>query len=164
MKVKQATAYALHATMYMVRHITELPATVETIARAEGIPSKYLSKIFRQLAGAGLIRAASLRRKGYIFARDPEDISILEVFEAIEGGSLFEDCFMRHCQCGGTPENCDIYSVWHTAMSKVADHLAETNLVTAAWNHPSHRFDELPSGSDTASTAEQSGDQRPYSI
>ena len=163
MKVKQATAYALHATMYMVRHMTQLPATVETIARAEGIPSKYLAKIFRQLAGAGLIRAASPRRKGYIFAKDPEDISVLEVFEVVEGGPLFNDCFMRHCQCGGTPENCDIYSAWHTAMSKVTDHLAATNLVTAAWNHPPHRFDALPSDNDTAA-AEQSGDRAAHSI
>ncbi|RKY05229.1 MAG: hypothetical protein DRP66_10770 [Planctomycetota bacterium] len=145
MKIKQATAYALHATMYMVRHMTQLPATVKTIARAESIPSKYLAKIFRQLAGAGLIRAASPRGKGYIFARDPEDISILEIFEAIEGGPLFDDCFMRHCQCGGTPENCGIYSAWREAMSKVTDHLAATNLVTAAWDHLPHRFDELPS-------------------
>ena len=164
MKVKQATAYALHATMYMVRHMTQLPATVETIARAEGIPSKYLAKIFRQLAGAGLIRAASPRRKGYIFARDPEDISILEIFEVIEGGPLFDDCFMRHCQCSDAPGNCGIYSAWRKAMSKVTDYLAATNLVTAAWNHPPHRFDKLPSGSDTASATEQSGDRAAYSI
>ncbi len=159
MKIKQATAYALHAMMYMVRHMTQLPATVEPIARAEGIPAKYLAKIFRQLAGAGLITAATPRRKGYIFARDPEDISVLELFEITEGGPLFDDCFMRHCQCGGTSENCDIYSAWHMAMSKVTDHLAATNLVTAAWNHPPHRFDKLPSGSDTVDATEQSGDR-----
>ncbi len=164
MKVKQATAYALHAMMYMVRHMTQLPATVETIARAEGIPSKYLAKIFRQLAGAGLITAASHRRKGYIFARDPEDISILELFEVIEGGPLFEDCFMRHCQCGGTHENCGIYSAWHKAMSQVADYLAETNLVTAAWTHPPHSFDELPSDSDTTPATQQPDDPTAYSV
>jgi len=82
-----------------------------------------------------------------------------QVFEVIEGGPLFDDCFMRHCQCGGTPGNCDIYSAWHTAMSKVTDHLVATNLVTAAWNHPSHRFDALPSDA-----AEQSGDRAAYSI
>ncbi|MCD6393818.1 MAG: hypothetical protein J7M40_09950 [Planctomycetes bacterium] len=87
-----------------------------------------------------------------------------QVFEVIEGGPLFDDCFMRHCQCGGTPGNCDIYSAWHTAMSKVTDHLVATNLVTAAWNHPSHRFDALPSDSDTADAAEQSGDRAAYSI
>ncbi len=164
MKVKQATAYALHATMYMVRHMTQLPATVGTIARAEDMPSKYLAKIFRQLAGAGLIRAASPRRKGYIFAKDPEDISILEVFEVIEGGPLFDDCFMRHCQCGGTPGNCGIYSAWRKAMSKVTDYLAVTNLVTAAWNHPPHRFDELPSDSNTTPATKQPGDRTAYSI
>ena len=37
MKIKQATAYALHAMMYMVRHVTQLPVTSVAIAKAEGI-------------------------------------------------------------------------------------------------------------------------------
>ncbi|MHC4084138.1 MAG: Rrf2 family transcriptional regulator [Planctomycetota bacterium] len=55
MKVSQATAYALHAMMYMVRHITQLPATTATIAKAEGIPAGYLAKIFRRLVKARLV-------------------------------------------------------------------------------------------------------------
>jgi len=143
MKIRQATAYALHAMMYMVRHLTQLPVTVETIARAEDIPSEYLAKIFRQLAGAGLVRAASPNGRGYIFARDPETISVLELLEVVEGGRLFADCFMRHCQCGGTSENCEIYSAWHSAMSKVAERLAAIDIATAAWDHPPHRFDGM---------------------
>ena len=49
MKVSIDTAYSLHALMYMVRHITQLPATTNTIAKAEGIPHEDLSKIFQQL-------------------------------------------------------------------------------------------------------------------
>lgn len=144
MKVKQATSYALHAMMYMVRHVTQLPVTTGTIAKAEGISPGYLSKIFHQLAKADLVKATSERKKGYLFAKPAEDISLLELFEAVEGGPLFNECFMSHCQCGGTPQNCRIYATWRNAMKKVADYLAETSLVTAAWNHPDHRFNELP--------------------
>jgi DNA-binding IscR family transcriptional regulator len=44
MKISKTAAYSLHALMYMVRHITQLPATTNTIAKAEGIPAEYLGK------------------------------------------------------------------------------------------------------------------------
>ncbi len=57
MKISKATAYSLHAMMYMVRHVTQLPATTNTIAKAEGIPVGYLAKIFQKLVKAGLVKA-----------------------------------------------------------------------------------------------------------
>ncbi len=143
MKVKQATAYGLHALMYMVRHITQLPVTAGSIAKAEGIPSGYLAKIFQLLVKANIVKASRGSKKGYVFTRPPEEINLLELFEAIEGGGLFDDCFMKHCECNGTPENCYIYACWLKATKRLSTLLAETSLVTAAWNHPNHRFYEL---------------------
>jgi len=144
MKVSQATAYALHAMMYMVRHITQLPATTGTIAKAEGIPAGYLAKIFQKLVKARFVRSVRGRKRGYVFARPPEEISLLELFEVIEGGPIFEDCLLRHCECGGTPENCCIYAQWISATKKINKLLSETSVATAAWNHPEHRFHSLP--------------------
>ncbi|MHC4456753.1 MAG: RrF2 family transcriptional regulator [Planctomycetota bacterium] len=144
MKVTKATPYALHALMYMVRHITQLPVTTNTIAKAEGIPAGYLAKVFQQLVKARFVRSVRGQKRGYVFARPPEEISLLELFEAIEGGPLFDDCFLRHCECGGTTENCYIYAKWASATRKINQLLAETNIITATWNHPEHRFYSLP--------------------
>lgn len=144
MKVSKASAYSLHALMYMVRHVTQLPATTNTIAKAEGIPAGYLAKIFQQLVKAGFVKTDRSKNKGYVFAKPPEDISMLELFEVIEGHSLFEDCLLRHCECGGTPDNCGIFAKWASATKKIKDLLSETSLVEATWNHPEHRFDSLP--------------------
>lgn len=144
MKVKKSTAYALHALLYMVRHSTQLPATTATIAKAEGIPHDYLAKIFQQLVKARFVKTVKSKSRGYVFVRPPEEISLLELFEAVEGGPLFNDCFLRHCECGGTKENCRIYSVWANATKRVEALLEETTVATAAWNHPEHRFLSLP--------------------
>lgn len=148
MKVTKATAYAMHALMYMVRHVTQLPVTTVQIAKGEGIPAGYLAKVFQQLVKGGLIRAIKGRRCGYVFAKDPEDISLLELFEVLEGGPLFDDCPLKHCQCGGTRENCRIYGQWISATRKFRDLLSDTSLASAAWNHPEHRFDCLPESPD----------------
>ena len=144
MKISKATAYALHALMYMVRHITQLPANSNTIARAEGIPAGYMAKIFQRLVKARFVKAVKGREKGYVFVRSPEEISLLELFEAVENGPLFSDCLLRHCQCGGTTDNCHIYAQWISTTKKMSKVLAETSLVAAAWNHPEHRFYALP--------------------
>ena len=144
MKVQRSSAYALHALMYMVRHSTQLPVTTNTIAKAEGIPAAYLGKIFQKLIKGRFVRAVRGRKRGYVFARPPEEISLLELFEAMEGGPLFDDCFLRHCECGGTPENCCIFSIWHNATRQIRKLLKETTVATAAWNHPEHCFLSLP--------------------
>ncbi len=144
MKVRKSAAYALHALMYMVRHVTQLPTTTAIIAKAEGIPSNYLAKIFQQLVKARFVKAVKSKNRGYVFARPPEEISLLELFEAVEGSPLFDDCFLRHCQCGGTKENCRFFSVWVNATQQVKEILEETTVAAAAWSHPEHRFLSLP--------------------
>lgn len=145
MKVNQASAYALHALMYMVRHMTQLPVTCKVIAKAEGIPAGYLSKVLQQLARAGFVRSVKGQERGYIFARPPEEISLLQLFESLEGEPMFDDCPLKHCACGGTQENCRIFSRWVTATRQFKELLQETTVATAAWNHPEHRFHVLPS-------------------
>ena len=142
MKIKKSSAYALHALMYMVRHTTQLPVTTDTIAKAEGIPPVYLAKIFQQLATMHFIKA--VKNRGYVFITPPEEISLLDLFEAIEGGPLFDDCFLKHCECGGTRENCRIFSVWISTTKRIKHLLEEITVSTAAWNHPEHRFLSLP--------------------
>jgi len=144
MKVTKSAGYALHALMFMVRHSTQLPVTAITVAKAEGIPSDYLAKIFQQLAKAHFVKAIRGRKRGYVFARPPEQITLLELFETIEGGSLFDDCFLRHCECGGTPDICCIFSIWTEATRQIKKKLEETTVAAAAWAHPEHRFMSLP--------------------
>lgn len=145
MKISQASAYALHALMYMARHETQLPVTSKVMARAEGMPPAYLAKVLQQLVKAGFLRAVKGRERGYIFARPPEEIRLLDLFETLEEQPLFDDCFLRHCACGGTSQNCHIYAQWLVATRQVKELLAETTITSAAWHHPEHRFQVAPS-------------------
>ncbi len=152
MKIKQNTAYAMHALMYMVRHATQMPITLNEIAKAEGIPKSCLSKTFKKLVDSKLVKTAIKPKRGYVFAKDPEEISLLELFEVVEESKLFADCFMRHCECGGTPENCKIFSRWVSSTKRMSDYLAKTSIVESAWNHPEHRFHEIPASKQVSST------------
>jgi Rrf2 family protein len=129
--------------MYMVRHITQLPLTVNHIAKAEGIPAGYLSKLFQTLAKAGLIRALKGRHKGYVFAKPPEKINLLEIFETIEGHALFGECLIQHCNCSANVENCRIFKQWRESTDQMTALFSELTLTAAAWTHPEHQFEDL---------------------
>jgi len=120
------------------------------MAKAEGIPSGYLAKIFQRLVKARFVRSVKGKRRGYVFARPPEEISLLELFEVIEGGPLFEECFLRHCECGGTLENCHIFAHWVSATREISRLLAETSVAAVAWSHPQHRFQSLSESIEAA--------------
>jgi DNA-binding IscR family transcriptional regulator len=93
---------------------------------------------------ANFVKAVTGRKKGYIFVRSPEEINLLELFEIIEGGPLFDDCFLKHCECGGTLENCCIFAIWHNTTRQINKLLKETTIAAATWSHPQHRFLSLP--------------------
>ncbi len=64
------------------------PSTSEAsaeIAKAEGIPSKYLEGILVQLKTAGLVLSERGKKGGYRLARPPSEILMLDIVEALEG-------------------------------------------------------------------------------
>jgi len=143
MKISQASGYALHALMYMARHVTQLPVTSRAMAKAEGMPPGYLAKVLQRLAKAGFVKSVQGRKRGYIFAVPPEEISLFALFESLEERSLFDECPLQHFACGGTSNNCHIYAQWLAVIGKFKELLRETTVAVAAWHHPEHRFDKI---------------------
>ncbi len=153
MKVSKASSYALHSMMYMVRHLSMLPASIKEVSRAEGIPATYLAKIFQQLVRSNIVKSGGKSESGYVFAREPSDISVLELVRAIEGEGFFTKCFMKHDECGGTRENCRIYNCWQDMMGHLEETLGKTSLIEATWQHPNHSFVTTKQNGEVKETA-----------
>jgi len=68
----------------------ESQETITSVAIAESrhIPEKYLVHILLQLKRAGLVRSVRGAQGGYILSRTPEQISLLDIVEAIDGPIL----------------------------------------------------------------------------
>ena len=140
MASSKASAYGLHALMYMVRHVTQLPAAAETITKTEGIPAEDLSAVLRQLTHAGFVQPVQGHENGYVFAKPPQEITLLALFETLEGQLPLDDCPLRHGGCGAAPGNCCVFAQERTASNRIRDLFERTNIVTAAWNHLEYRF------------------------
>ena len=82
------------------------------VARQEGISEKYLGQIIIPLKAAGLVTSQRGAHGGYSLARPPEDITVRDVVEAIEGSIAPVPCVDPAAgasagECGENPAGCE---------------------------------------------------------
>ena len=83
---------------------------LQEIARREGISEKYLGQIVIPLKTAGLVVSQRGSHGGYSLARPPEDITVREVLEAIEGRIAPAPCAGEAAsdpECIESPSACE---------------------------------------------------------
>jgi FeS assembly SUF system regulator len=79
---------------------TDDALSAKELADASGIPLPILSKLLQKLGKSGFLDSAYGTNGGYRLARDPKDISILEVIRAIDGPIVLANCFTHDTSCG----------------------------------------------------------------
>ncbi len=89
MNISSRCEYACRAVVELTasEHSTT-PVTAVHIAEQRGIPEKYLVHILLQLKRAGIVRSIRGSQGGYLLGRSPDDISLLDIIRAIDGGVL----------------------------------------------------------------------------
>ncbi len=80
-------------------HVHSASASAKDIADTYRIPLPLLSKILQNLARAGLLVSEQGTHGGYRLARDPEEITALEVIRTIDGPIILTHCFTEHAEC-----------------------------------------------------------------
>ena len=85
MKLTRASTYALHAVAFMAGQKENKPVASHNIARARGIPERFLLKVLKPLVAARVLHSVKGPNGGYRLARGASDISMLEVVEAVDG-------------------------------------------------------------------------------
>ena len=89
MNISARCEYACRAAVELgLRHASQSTVTAQEIAERRHIPEKYLVHILLQLKRAGLVRSVRGAQGGYLLARAPEAVRLLDVVEAIDGGIL----------------------------------------------------------------------------
>jgi Rrf2 family cysteine metabolism transcriptional repressor len=110
--------YAVRALAELARRSNATPVPIGEIARARDIPVQFLEGLFATLRRAGILQSQRGVKGGYTFAREPSDVTVLEVVELLEG-ELGADA------AGSTP-------VWTEAVDAVRSVLAGTTIAEVA--------------------------------
>jgi DNA-binding IscR family transcriptional regulator len=83
--ITSKSPYALLALVELARAGGGGPVPVAELARRREIPVQFLEQLFAVLRRAGLLRSQRGVKGGYAFAREPREITVLEVVELLDG-------------------------------------------------------------------------------
>jgi len=126
MQITRQADYAVRAVTYLAKLGSERRAATSQIAHEQQIPPSFLAKIVSQLSVAGLLQTSRGARGGVSLARDPENISLLEVVEAIDGPILLNDCVADSGACQFSDE-CPMRPIWCEAQIDLVNKLKTTS-------------------------------------
>ncbi len=87
----QTVEYALRAMVHLASQ-GQAPQTTAQIAEATQVPSAYLSKVIQGLSRAGLLISQRGVGGGVRLAQTPEELSILDVVEAVDPVQRIRTC------------------------------------------------------------------------
>ena len=127
--LSQTTEYALRAAVFLARDAGG-PRTAAEIARAAQVPSGYLAKVLRQLARAGVVTSQRGLGGGFALTREPRDVSILEVVQAVDPVRRIRSCPL------GLPEHrrtlCALHRALDDAYAAIEASFRDTSLAQLA--------------------------------
>ena len=135
MQITRQADYAVRAVHYLAGLGADQRAATSQIAQEQRIPPSFLAKIVSQLSVAGLLQTSRGARGGVSLARSPEEISLLEVVEAIDGPIYLNECVAdrgANCIFG---EDCPMRPVWCEAQAKLVEILKSTTFEKVNHNH-----------------------------
>ena len=125
MQITRQADYAVRAVLYLARKGDQRIAT-SSIAEEQHIPPSFLAKIISQLSIAGLLHTSRGARGGVTLARDPKDVTLLEVVEAIDGPIQLNECVENASACSFT-HACPMRPIWCEAQEDLVTRLKNTN-------------------------------------
>ena len=126
MQITRQADYALRAMLYLAQLDPNQRAATSQIAEEQHIPPSFLAKIISQLSIAGLIHTSRGARGGVSLARQPEEISVLEVVEAIDGPISLNECTENPSACP-FGEECPLRPLWCDTQSELVKRLKKTS-------------------------------------
>lgn len=128
MQITRQADYAVRAVLHLARSGDTRTAT-SSIAEEQKIPPSFLAKIISQLSIAGLLHTSRGARGGVTLARDPKEITLLEVIEAIDGPIQLNECVGNTGACSFEGA-CPLRPVWCDAQEELVTRLKGTNFQT----------------------------------
>lgn len=109
--ISQTAEYALRAVIVLASH-SEGPMTVPRIAARGRVSAGYLAKVLQELARAGLVVAQRGPRGGFILARSRDELSVLDVVNAVDPLKRIERCPL------GLPEHASRLCPLHESLDQ----------------------------------------------
>ncbi len=134
MKISTKGRYGLRILLDIVLNGDNGPRLARDIATSQNISEKYISRLVIDLRKAGLIKSIRGAKGGYRMARFPEDVTLLEIVETMEGRTNIVECVLQPDACSKVG-GCAVHQTWAEINRKIREVLGEVTLKDIADKH-----------------------------
>ena len=135
MKFTLGTEYGIRALIELAARYGEGPVPARAIAKAQGIPVRFLEHQLAALHKAGIVDSQRGANGGAALARDPSDIRISEVIDALEGPLAPMYCLEPHDESCVQTLQCGVQELWMRVESAVRTVFEQTTIADIATRH-----------------------------
>ena len=134
MRLTAKSEYGLLAVIDLAVSYGEGPVSAREIAERREIPARFLEQLFVALRRGGVVSAVRGARGGFVLTREPSEISVLEVVEALEGPLETSVCDSERSTGCTRSGACAAAPIWARATSALREVFATTTLAELAGN------------------------------
>jgi Rrf2 family transcriptional regulator, cysteine metabolism repressor len=121
--------YAILALVELANHFElDQPLQIRHIASQQNIPDRYLEQLLATLRRNGLVKSQRGSKGGYILAREPWQINVLEIIQCMEGKDPIMASGDRLTGLEETPTASVVRSMWRSAQTAAANVLKTCTL------------------------------------
>lgn len=124
LKISEAASLALHTTVMLAADPDNLYSTNE-LASAIHASKAHLSKVLQRLEKSDIVKSTRGPNGGFKLTKSGNDITLLEVYEAIDGKLYPSNCLLNECICNG---DCIMGKLLGDLNNQVRDYLIKTKL------------------------------------
>jgi Rrf2 family protein len=118
MELTRKSDYAIRGIVYLAGKPIDNVYLLSDIAAAVDVPATFLAKIFQQFSKMGLVKSFRGTGGGFMLGRPPENITLLEVVEAVEGPIIPNRCVVTPSDCDRSGF-CTVHPVWIRVQEEV---------------------------------------------
>ncbi len=129
-RISRRLDYGLHLMVALSAEKENRPQSTASLAEGLQMPLPFMHQIAHALMQAGLIKATPGPRGGLRLNLPADDITVLQIVEALEGPIMLNPCL--DCNDEGCPreEDCATRIVWDDLQQKIVLQLAGVTLET----------------------------------
>jgi Rrf2 family transcriptional regulator, iron-sulfur cluster assembly transcription factor len=127
MQISKSAGYAVHGLGYLITRGSKEPVQISEIADDQDVSKTYLAKIFQQLSTARLVVGHRGVTGGYLLARDPSEITLVDVIEAVDGPIIRRHCCLGMFGCT-IKSKCAVLDAFSQANEQFVDVLQRITL------------------------------------
>jgi FeS assembly SUF system regulator len=142
LKLSKRADYGFMALKHLAVHNRGASCSAADIAELYKVSAPLMAKVLQKLAKGGLVAARHGSTGGYTLARDPSQITALDVIRVIDGPLFIASCVTSHGECD-VSTTCSIREPIRQVNDSILAVLGKVTISQMAGEGPVSEFAEL---------------------